>query len=163
MAMMLVKVRTFWVGIFMMNHHIRHPFSQHQHSGKYTKCISKIKMLIHRVCAHIIISRKLCKKRFVVVFPLRFFWPACSVITKRLHVCFFSLPARMFRNLGACNITLQRSWKYLSSGILHTPKNCNCKMENKRKHRCKNIDIYFPLYFYFGHNSQMSEPIPMNW
>jgi uncharacterized membrane protein YhaH (DUF805 family) len=35
------------------------------------------------------------KEEAAVIFPLAVLWPAYSVATKRLHICFFGLPAEM--------------------------------------------------------------------
>jgi hypothetical protein len=45
-------------------------------------------------------SRKHGKKRIAIVFPLRFFWPPWSAVSKRLHICFFGLPTKISRIWG---------------------------------------------------------------
>jgi hypothetical protein len=60
-------------------------------------------------------SRKLCPKTPELV---QFFWPAWSAIAKWLRIFYCILK----KKIGACNIPLERSWKYLSISILHDPK-----------------------------------------
>ena len=52
---------------------------------------------------------------------LQFFWPSWSTITKQQQIYYWFSNSN-FRNLGACNIPLENSWKNLSNSVLHAPK-----------------------------------------
>jgi hypothetical protein len=54
--------------------------------------------------------------------------------TSSLSTLFFWFTNWNFENLGAFNIPLDRSWKYLSNGVLHAPdiQNCSCKTEKNK-------------------------------
>ena len=70
-----------------------------------------------------------------------------------------------FWNLGTFNIPLERSWKYLSNGILHAPKIskitvakekqkiCSClatvDQSGQKNHNGETIAVFFHMVFYY--------------
>jgi exonuclease VII small subunit len=59
---------------------------------------------------------------------------------KRLHIVLFDLPIENVKNLEAFNIPLERSWKYLSSGVLHVQKqNLKLQAQNKKIKICNRL------------------------
>jgi hypothetical protein len=67
-------------------------------------------------------SRKHCKKYRSCFFYCGSFDHPDLQSLKRLHIVLFDLPIENFKNWEAFNIPLERSWKYLSSGVLHVQK-----------------------------------------
>ena len=65
-------------------------------------------------------------------FPLRFFWPPWSVVTKRLHICFFWFYDCNFENMGACNTSIEMYFQDLSSSISKVPKILNSMLVNQK-------------------------------
>jgi len=64
-----------------------------------------------------------------------------QVVAKRLHIS-FGFTKWTFRNLRACNIPLERSWKHLSNGVLHVPKFLTLQSQNEKECR-------FGIVFYY--------------
>ena len=48
-------------------------------------------------------------KRTAIVFPLRFFWPACCAVVEQLQIFLFRFINSNCRNSETCNILLERS------------------------------------------------------
>ena len=79
-------------------------------------------------------SRIYCKKRTATVFPLRFFWPACSAVARQLQIWFFGFTSVNFGHVRACNIPLEYKGveNTLSNNVLHAQRTLKLKSQNEK-------------------------------